>query len=86
MTLDRELDTLWRELPRLLADSASRGKFALVYRDAVDSVWPDLEAGLAAGYERFGLEPFMVKEIVEQEEPQYFSRNLFKRCPDYRGI
>ncbi len=81
MALERELETFLRELPRLLADPANRGRFALVHGDSVDSLWPTLEAGLEAGYLRFGVEPFMVKEITEHEETQYFSRNLFKRCP-----
>jgi hypothetical protein len=81
MALERELETFRRELPRLLADPANRGRFALVHDDKVDSVWPTLEEGLEAGYNRFGVESFMVKEVTEHEESQYFSRNLFKRCP-----
>jgi len=41
----------------------------------VDSVW-DVDEALEAGYERFGLDPFMVKEIAEREQPIYCSRNV----------
>jgi hypothetical protein len=82
MTLERETETFQRELPNLLnlvSDQQKRGKFALVYGDKVDSIWPNLDDVITAGYERCGIEPFLVKEIVEHEKPVYFSRNL-KRC------
>jgi hypothetical protein len=79
VALDTEMETFRRELPTLLADPANRGRFALVHNDEVVDVYPSFEAGLAAGYDRFGLEPFMVKEITDNERPLYFSRNL--RCP-----
>ena len=78
-TLDRELDTFRRELPTLLADPANRGLFALVRGPAVTGLYPSFDTALSAGYDRFGLEPFLVKEVTEHEVPRYFSRNL--RCP-----
>lgn len=78
--LERETATFRRELPALLNDAKKRGKYALVIGDRVDSVWPTVDDALAAGYARFGLDPFLVKEIVEHEKPLYFSRNL-KQCP-----
>ncbi len=80
MALEKELDTFRRELPALLADPANRDKFALVKGDTVDSVWATAEEALGAGYARFGLEPFLVKEITEHERPRHFSRNI-TRCP-----
>jgi hypothetical protein len=79
MTLERETETFQRELPNLLSDPQKRGKFALVYGDKVDSIWSNLDDAITVGYERCGIEPFLVKEIVEHEKPVYFSRNL-KRC------
>jgi hypothetical protein len=35
---------------------------------------------LIAGYDHFGLESFLVKQIVEHEIPLYFSRNVVP-CP-----
>ena len=74
-----ELETFRRVLPDLLADPANTGKYVLIHGETVSGVFPTRESGLDAGYERFELAPFLVKRIVEREEPKYFSRNL--RCP-----
>ena len=80
MALELELQTFSaRELPGLLQTPSNRGKHALVHGDKVDSLWPSVEKALAAGYQRFGLEPFLVREVTDNEEPQYFSRNV-TRC------
>ena len=79
VALEKELETFHRELPALLADSARRGKFVLIHGDSVADCFPTFDEALAAGYERFGLAPFLVKEVTEHEKPRYFSRNL--RCP-----
>jgi hypothetical protein len=79
VALERELETFRRELPRLLADPANVGKFALVHGEAVAGLYPSFDAALASGYDKFGLDPFLVSEVTEHEEPRYFSRNL--RCP-----
>jgi hypothetical protein len=78
MALERELATFQQERTRLLAEHP--GKFALIHGEAVDSVWDTAEDALDAGYARFGLEPFLVQEIVEVERPRYFSRRV-TRCP-----
>lgn len=79
MALETELATFRRELVGLLADPTKRGSFALVHGNSVAALFPNFDLALAAGYERFGLDPFLVKEVTDHEEPQYFSRNL--RCP-----
>jgi hypothetical protein len=79
MALERELDTFGKQLLGLLQDPKNHGKFALVYGDAVYGLFDSVDDALAAGYERFSLEPFLVKHVVEHEEPRYFSRNV-KRC------
>jgi hypothetical protein len=76
MALENELETFGRELPRLLAVEGNRGKFALISGERVDSVWGTVEAGLEAGYDRFGLKPFLVKEVTEHEKARFFSRNV----------
>jgi hypothetical protein len=79
VALERELDTFHRQLPDLLRDESNRGRFALIHADAVAGLYPTFDAALAAGYDKFGLEAFLVKEVTDHEEPRYFSRNL--RCP-----
>ena len=79
MALERELELFSRELPNLLQVEGNRGKYALVYEARVDSVWATVDEALEAGYDRFGVNPFLVKQITEHEEPRYFSRGI-KRC------
>lgn len=79
VALEKELETFRRELPGLLSDPANRGTFALVHGESVVNLYPTFDAALAAGYDKFGLGPFLVKEVTDHEEPRYFSRNL--RCP-----
>lgn len=76
--LDQEMATFRRELPGLLTEPGNRGLFALVHGDQIAGVYQTFAAGLSAGYEQFGLDIFMVKEVTDHEEPLYFPRNL--RC------
>jgi hypothetical protein len=75
MSLKNEMETFRRELQRLLATPENRGKYALIHNDRVESIEPTLDAALAQGYKTFGLSPFMVKQIVD-EEPIYFTRDV----------
>jgi hypothetical protein len=75
-TTRRENEVFDRELPSLLADPANHGKYALIYGDAIDSVWPTLDEALQQGYDRFELQSFLIRHIVEHEEPLYFSRSV----------
>jgi hypothetical protein len=77
--LDKEMETFQRELPRLLGDPLYHGMFVLIHKETIANVYPTLEAALSAGYEKFNLESFLVKQVIEREPPKYFSRNL--RCP-----
>jgi hypothetical protein len=77
MALERELNTFRSSLPDLL--KSHRGEFALVHETTVDSFWPTEDAALAAGYEKFLLQPFLVKEVTENEKVFYFSRDV-SRC------
>ncbi len=79
MALEHELETFQRELPTLLQSEGNRGKFALVYGDAVSGVFTTVDEALDVGYELFGLKSFLVKEITDREESQFFSRNV-SRC------
>jgi hypothetical protein len=75
MALERELEVYQRELPRLLGEGG-RGKFALVHGDSVNSVWDTWKDAVQIGYDRFGLEPFLVKEIQETERLVFFTRDI----------
>lgn len=77
MELDRELETYRRELPGLLAHE---GKFVLIHGDVVSGIFDTREQALQAGYDRFGLDVFLAKQIAAKEKPLYFSRNI-RQCP-----
>lgn len=80
MALEKELETLRRELPNLLANGGE-GKFVVVFEDRIVGIYTSYEDALAIGYEKCGLKPFLVKKIQAVEQVQYFSRDLAFPCP-----
>jgi hypothetical protein len=76
MSLEHDLKAFRRELPKLLKDPACVGQFALVHEGKVHGVWGTFDDALEAGYERFGIDPFIVKQVVEHEPVYYFSRRI----------
>ncbi len=78
MALEKELETLKRELPNLLAEE---GKYVVVSGDEVLGIYAAYEDALKVGYEKRGLKPFLVKKIQSIEQVQFFTRNLcFEPC------
>lgn len=71
MALERELETYKRKLPEL---KEHQGKFALIRGDDVVDVYSSYEDAIKAGYDRFGLEPFLVKQIQSVEQVQLVTR------------
>ena len=67
MALEREMETYRRELPRLREHD---GKFVLIHGDELAGVWDTWRDAVQVGYDRFGLEPFMVHEILSEERPR----------------
>lgn len=76
MALEQELAFYAEKLGDLLEHE---GKFVLIHGHDVIGFWPTADEALQVGYDRFGLEPFLVKEVARHEQPKYFSRNL-SRC------
>lgn len=79
MSLEREMIAYRRLLPELLA-GGKQGKYALIKGENLLGTFESLDAALGAGYEHGLNELFLVKEIVAQEQPRYFSRNITS-CP-----
>jgi hypothetical protein len=73
--LKSELETYEREKESLIA-KGGEGKFALIHGDAVAGVWCSYEDALRAGYETFGLDPFLVKQIQSIERVQFITRDV----------
>jgi hypothetical protein len=76
MALEKELATFQAHLSELV--STDEGKYALVHGEEI-TVWDSQDKAIDEGYDRYGLEQFLVKEIVEHEVPRHFSRRV-TRC------
>jgi hypothetical protein len=72
-TLEREIQTYKDRLPEL---QASEGKFVLISGDTVSGIFDSYQDALTAGYERFGINPFLVKQISTVEVLGSFTRDL----------
>jgi hypothetical protein len=83
MALEKEFATFKRELPELLR--TMRGKFVLIHDGDVDSSWDTEDAAYAAGCERFGLDPFLVMLVDEQETPVAFRQDIVAYAGDSKG-
>jgi hypothetical protein len=71
MALEKELATYHAKLPELKTDE---GKFVLVHGDEVAGVFTSFEDAIKIGYEKFKLEPFLVKQIQAVQRVQFISR------------
>jgi len=77
MALEKELATYRRKLEELVAHE---GKFVLIHGDDVAGTWDTYEDAIQAGYEKFNLEPFLVKRIEWVETVHNFTRDI-PLCP-----
>lgn len=75
--LSLELQTYKAHLSEL---EPSEGKFALVCERKVLGVYDTYRDALAAGYEKVGLRPFLVKQISKVETVSFFSRDIAAAC------
>ena len=77
MALERELEAYRKKLPEL---KDQQGKFALFHGDAFVDVFSSYEDAIKEGYNRFGLQPFLVKQVQVLEHAQFITR-LFVPSP-----
>lgn len=68
-----ERRTYEEHLPELLS---SVGKFVLILGEEIGGRFDTFEAAIAAGYEKYGVRPFLVKQINAVEPVMHFSREL----------
>jgi adenosylmethionine-8-amino-7-oxononanoate aminotransferase len=78
MDLEKELAVYRSKLPELKAEH--EGKFVLIHGDQVVDFFSSYDDAINAGYSRFGLEPFLVKQIHALEHAQFISR-FVDPCP-----
>ena len=60
MALEKELETYKSKLPEF---KDSEGKFVLIRGDQVIDIYTSYEDAIKGGYQKFKLEPFLVKQI-----------------------
>jgi len=68
VALEPELKTYVEKPPELLSDL---GKFVLIHGHSVAGTFAAYEDAIQAGYERFGLKPFLVKQTLVEERAQH---------------
>jgi hypothetical protein len=66
MALEKELAFFAKMKPELLTNH--KGKFALIRGEEFLGAYDSAENAYAEGVKRFGLEPFLVRKVSEQEE------------------
>jgi hypothetical protein len=67
--LAEEIATYCNSLPTLLREQP--GQFVLIKGTEIVGTFPDRSAALRAGYRRFGIVPFLVRQIAEPEPVVY---------------
>ncbi len=80
MALERELAVYMQKLPEL---KEQEGKFALVHGGDFVDVYSTYEDAIKEGYNKFGLEAFLVKQIQATEQAQFISRIV---APETTGV
>lgn len=76
--LKTELETYEKKLPTLTEDE---GRFILIHGDVVEGIYDSYPDAMKIGYEKFAMEPFLVKCISATEHIHYFTRDLVLDCP-----
>jgi len=71
MALEKELATYKAKLPELKAQA---GKYVLIHGEEVIGIYSAYDDALKEGYEKFGLDPFLVKRIEAVEQAHFISR------------
>ncbi len=72
--LTTELETYERQKQQLVAES--EGKYVLIYGSEVAGVWDTYHDALKAGFEKFQLKPFLVKQIEGVDRVHHFTRDI----------
>lgn len=51
----------------------AKGQYVLIKDGTILGTFTSIDDALKRGYEEFGAEPFLVKEVTEVDEPLYFT-------------
>jgi hypothetical protein len=78
MTTDQLTTELQTYMARKESLLGKEGKFVLIHGADISEPWDTYEDALKAGYDKYGLQPFLVKQIEGTERVQFFTRDI---CP-----
>ena len=73
MPLEKELATYNEKLPEL---KEHEGKYVLINGDEIVGFFAAYEDAIQAGYQRFKLEPFFVKQVNATEKVLHLTRHV----------
>ncbi len=73
MAFEKELSVHHANLIELLANE---GKYVVICGDEINGVFDSYDEALGAGYQKYGLTPFLAKQINRVEPIHYFSRDV----------
>lgn len=71
--LETETETFEAQLPELI--KTDLGKFALIKNDQLVGTYAAIADALKLGYEKFGNQPFFVRQVLSTQQPLTFSNN-----------
>jgi hypothetical protein len=80
MPLEKEAETYRQEVVRLLAKGHA-GRYALIKRNEVDSIWDTQRDALQAGRDKFGMVDIAVVKIDERDPERFRLIDLRKVSP-----
>ena len=69
--LEKEIETY---NTKLSSWAAREGQFVLIHQDTVVGFYHAYDQALRVGYEQFGIEPFLVKQVMQTERSHFVSR------------
>ncbi len=72
MALEKEMATFRAKLEELKAKH--EGKFVLIHGDDLVDVFSSYDDAIKAGYAKFRLDPFLVKQVHAMEQIQFITR------------
>ncbi len=73
MALERELRTYNEKLPEL---KQHEGKFVLIHGEEIADFFSTYEDAIKSGYQRYKLEPFLVKQVAAIEPIFFMTRHV----------
>jgi hypothetical protein len=71
MALEKELETYKANLEKL---KAQEGRYVLIHGTDIIDTFSSYDDALKAGYAKFGLDPFLVKQFQGVEHAHFISR------------